>query len=96
MLHVDYSVVCPKKLKQYLVDAGWIKETLFNDHAVIMKLPTTSIEHFVLVPLTNGVGDYESRLWDLFSTLETIEQRHRSIIIADIDKYEESNQIPEI
>lgn len=88
MKNINYSSICPKKLEQYLLERGWTQESTIDDRAAVMALTTSQTKRYILLPITNDIADYESRLWDLFSTLEIVEQRDRSVIADEINQAE--------
>jgi hypothetical protein len=80
---VDFTTIDPRQVYQYLHEHGWKDEEKIDSRSYILSIYLHSKKHSVLLPIDKTVPDFDSRMWDLFKTLELVEQRSKSEIIPD-------------
>ena len=81
-----YNAIRPDAVLNHLREHGWQKQSDFSDRAEIWIYPTNQDNHCyeVLLPTTDDIPDYASRIHDVFRMLELVENRPKNEIFNDL------------
>lgn len=86
---VNLNSVPPLSLYSYLKDNGWSEERKIDTRASILTINKRNRKFSVLLPLEKELPDYDSRMYDVFRTLEVVEERPKEEIITGLQKANE-------
>ncbi|NER20092.1 MAG: hypothetical protein F6J96_05045 [Symploca sp. SIO1C2] len=76
------NTISTLKLEKYLKTQGWKKTKLIGDIASVWSCQKQDMTIRVLVPLDREFADFDNRMMEVFSTLEKVENRPKSEIVA--------------
>lgn len=78
----DFTSIDPNRVYRYLHENGWQEEDRIDDRAAILAIYKNDKKYSVLLPQDREIPDFDSRMWDVFKTLELVENRSRVEIIS--------------
>lgn len=80
-IYSDINNIEPIYLYQYLQDHGWKEDRKIEDFASILTMKIEEQLFSLLLPLKKDIPDFDSRILDVFRTLEIVEKTPQSELI---------------
>jgi hypothetical protein len=71
----DWNSLEPQRIYEYLENYGWEEERKLDDMAAILSINKNDKKYSILLPLDKEISDFTSRMYDVFRTLEVVEER---------------------
>ena len=76
------KLVDPTKLLTYLKNKDWQEDSTIDTGAIVLTIQKNTKKYSILLPIDKTVPDYISRLYDVFRTLEIVENEFKEVILT--------------